>query len=121
MTLLEQRTDGPEKEEDMTDQWNGMLTTPQGDVITRVSYAMVPGHRSFGRGAQTFGGSLPPLPGKKSPDLVRLVTEKELFSDDIPGEAILETDDGRRYRLVFRSLPTIPASLLDAIATEIAG
>ncbi|MBN1934584.1 MAG: hypothetical protein JW934_07955 [Anaerolineae bacterium] len=107
----------------MTDQWNewnGVLKTPSGAMITRVYYSVIPGQRLYGRSLDTFTESIPPMPGKKTPDRFRLLTEKEISSFDIStGEAILETDEGHRYKLIFEPLLPIPRNPIEAIGTEI--
>jgi len=91
------------KDRNMKQQGNGVLKSENGEIISEVTYSITPS----------------PLEGKKRQDSIRLTASKGLSSSQILASAILETEDGRRFRLVITSTLVPSTRLLEAVATEI--
>ena len=100
-------------------QGNGVLKSESGETICEVAYSLTPGGRIRGRTPDAFGDSTPPMEGKKRPDGIRLTASKGLSSSEILASAILETEDGRRFKLVITSTLVPSARVLEAVGTEI--
>jgi hypothetical protein len=100
-------------------QGNGVLKGESGETICEVAYSITPGKHIQERTPDTFGGSTPPMEGEKRPDAIRLTASKRLSSSEILKSAILETEDGRRFKLVITSTLVPSARVLEAVGTEI--
>lgn len=87
----------------MKQQGNGVLKSENGEIISEVTYSIMPS----------------PLEGKERPHSIRLTTSEGLSTSQVLASTILETEDGRRFRLVITSTLLPSTRLLEAIATEI--
>ena len=83
----------------MKQQGSGVLKSENGEIISEVTYSITP--------------------GKKRPDSIRLTTSEGLSTSQVLASTILETEDGRRFRLVITSTLIPSTRLLEALATEI--
>jgi hypothetical protein len=90
---------------------DGVLKGENGSIISEVSYSIAPVRSGQGGDAAQRD--------KTGLEAIRLVPKRELLGSEIPAYAILETSEGRLYRLVITTTFVTPVHFLEATGTEI--